>query len=381
MPTYRSPWADDTTRHVGLLARSFFERSVVAHQERFSSQHSVDRETWLEAGELGLLCPSIPEELGGGGGTFAHEAAVLWEQGRLADDSFPYAIHSTTVPHYINEYGTEEQRRRWLPELASGRLIGAIAMTEPSGGSDLKALRTRARLEGDHYVISGAKSFVTNGSMAGLILVVARTGGEGARGLSIIGVEREHVTGLSHGRPLKKIGQHGQDTRELFFDDVRVPARNLVGEIEGRGFAQLMAQLPQERLAIAIGAVAQAEYAVEITVDYAKDREAFGGTLWELQNTRMVLAECATAVRVGRVFLDHCIVQHVSGKLDAATASQCKYWTTDALSTVADRCLQVFGGYGYTMEYAIARIYAGSRVQRIYGGANELMNELIARSL
>ncbi|MFL4908226.1 acyl-CoA dehydrogenase family protein [Streptomyces sp. MMS24-I2-30] len=381
MGEYRSPWVDDEVRHVGRLARSFFERSVIPHTERFAAQHRVDRETWCEAGRLGLLCPSIRDEHGGGGGTFAHEAAILWEQGRLADDSLPYAIHSTIVPHYIQEYGTEEQKRRWLPGLASGALIGAIAMSEPSGGSDLKAVRTLARREGDHYVITGAKSFITNGSMAGLVLVVARTGEPGARGLSIIGVETEHATGLSHGGPLRKIGQHGQDTRELFFDEVRVPATHLVGEVEGRGFAQLMAQLPQERLAIAVGAVAQAEYAVELAVQYAKERTAFGRSLWDLQNTRITLAECATEARVARVFLDHCIVEHLKGRLDAATASQSKYRSTDVLSSIADRCLQVFGGYGYVLDYPIARIYAGARVQRIYGGANEIMKELVARSL
>ncbi|MDI6520309.1 acyl-CoA dehydrogenase family protein [Streptomyces coelicoflavus] len=381
MGGYHSPWADEETHQVGRLARSFFERSVLPHTQRFGAQHRVDRETWTEAGRLGLLCPSIPQEYGGGGGTFAHEAAVLWEQGRLADDCLPYAIHSTVVPHYVERYGSEEQKRRWLPALAAGTLVGAIAMSEPSGGSDLKRVRTVARREGDHYVISGAKSFVTNGSMAGLVLVVARTGEQGAHGLSIIGVEKEHATGLSHGGPLKKIGQHGQDTRELFLDDVRVPVENLIGESEGRGFAQLMAQLPQERLAIAVGAVAQAEYAVELAVRYAKERTAFGGPLWDLQNTRLTLADCATEVRIARVFLDHCVARHLSGGLDAATASQSKYHSTDLLSSVADRCLQVFGGYGYVLEYPIARIYAGARVQRIYGGANEVMRELVARSM
>jgi acyl-CoA dehydrogenase len=376
---YTPAWLDDELSDVAAMARDFFERCVVPHAERFAEQHRVDPETWLEAGRQGLLCPSLPEEYGGGGGTFAHEAAILWEQGRLGDDTLPYAIHSTIVAHYVHNYGTEEQRRRWLPGLASGEVVGAIAMTEPSTGSDLKTIRTTARLEGDHYVLNGAKTFITNGSMAGLVLVVARTGGPGARGLSILAVDGQ-AEGLTRGRPLDKIGQRGQDTRELFFDDVHVPAGDLVGE-EGKGFSYLMAQLPQERLAIAIGAVAQAEYAVELAVAYAKERQAFEGTLWDLQNTRFVLADCATEVLAARTFLDHCIARHTVGELDAGTASQIKLLSTDMLFSVADRCLQVFGGYGYVMEYPIARIFAGARVQRIYGGANEVMKELVARAL
>lgn len=381
MSKYRSPWVDDDVKSVMSLARQFFQKSILPNMDRFVAQHRVDPEIWVAAGDLGLLCPSIAERYGGGGGTFAHEAAVLWEQGRLGDDCLPYSIHSTIVPHYIDEFGTDEQKERWLPALAAGSLVGAIAMTEPSGGSDLKALRTRATGRSDDYVINGAKSFVTNGSTAGLVLVAARTGGDGAGGLSIIAVETAKVTGLTVGRPLDKIGQRGQDTRELFFDDVVVPRTNLIGGVEGQGFAQLMHQLPSERLAIAIGAVAAAEYAVELTVEQARGRTVFGGTLWDLPNTKLVLAECATEVRVARVFLDHCIVEHISGRLDASTASQCKYWSTDMLSSVADRCLQLFGGYGYMLEYPIARIYAGARVQRIYGGANEVMKELIARSM
>ncbi|MBK1789446.1 acyl-CoA dehydrogenase family protein [Prauserella sp. ASG 168] len=362
------------------MARSFFTHSVLPHQERFSRQHRVDSETWLDAGRQGLLCPSLPEECGGGGGSFLHEAVILWEQGRLGDDSLPYAIHSTIVAHYVFRYGTEQQRRRWLPRLASGELVGAIAMTEPTTGSDLKTIRTTATREDAGYVINGAKTFITNGSMAGLILVVARTSGPGARGLSLVAVEGTDVPGLTRGKPLHKIGQHGQDTRELSFDQVRVPADNLIGG-EGESFGQLMAQLPQERLAIAIGAVAQADYAVELAVEYAKQRDAFGGTLWDLQNTRFVLADCATQVLAARTFLDHCISLHNDGRLDATTASQVKLLSTDMLFSVADRCLQVFGGYGYILEYPIARIFAGARVQRIYGGANEVMKELVARAL
>lgn len=377
---YMPAWLDDDLADVGAMAREFFQRSVLPHHERFAEQHRVDTETWLDAGRQGLLCPSISEEHGGGGGSFLHEAVVLWEQGRLGDDTLPYAIHSTIVAHYVATSGTKEQKSRWLPRLASGELVGAIAMTEPSTGSDLKTIRTTARREGDEYVIVGGKTFITNGSMAGLILVVARTSGPGARGLSIVAIEGTDVPGLTRGRALDKIGQRGQDTRELSFDGVRVPATNLLGE-EGTGFAQLMQQLPQERLAIAIGAVGQAELAVELALDHARSREAFGGTLWDLQNTRFVLAECATKVRATRVFLDHCIVEHAAGRLDASGASQIKMLSTDVLFEVADKCLQVFGGYGYILEYPIARLFAGARVQQIYGGANEVMKELVARAM
>ena len=384
MSTYSSPWVDDEIAAVGEMARDFFLREVVAHLDRFADQHAVDRRTWVEAGKQGLLCVSVPEEHGGGGGTFAHEAMILWQQGRVGDDALPLAIHSTIVAHYVANYGTEEQKQRWLPRLASGDLVGAIAMTEPSAGSDLKMIRTTARLEGSdetgEYVLDGAKTFITNGSQAGLILVVARTSGPGARGLSLVAVEGDDVAGLTRGRPLDKIGQRGQDTRELSFEGVRVPANHLIGG-EGEGFAMLMQQLPQERLAIAIGAVAQAEYAVELAVAHAKERSAFGGTLWDLQNTRFVLAACATDVLAARTFLDHCIVEHTAGRLDAATASMSKLHATELLSSVADRCLQVFGGYGYIFEYPIARIFAGARVQRIYGGASEVMKEVVARAM
>ncbi|WP_189317112.1 acyl-CoA dehydrogenase family protein [Streptomyces brasiliensis] len=379
MPTYAPIWIDEELGDVAAMARSFFERVVVPNIARFEKQHQADPETWLEAGKAGLLCPSVPEEYGGGGGTFLHEAVVLWEQSRVGDDTIAYAIHSTIVAHYVLNYGTEEQRRRWLPALASGECIGAVAMTEPGTGSDLKRIATSARRDGDHYVLNGAKTFITNGALAGLIVAVVRTGGPGARGLSLLLVDGD-APGLTRGAPLDKMGQRGQDTRELFFDDVRVPVGNLLGE-EGSAFGHLMAQLPQERLAIAIGAVAQAELAVELAVAHAKEREAFNGTLWDLQNTRFVLAQCATEVKAARVFLDHCIALHARGELDAATASQIKLLATDMLFTVADRCVQVFGGYGYILEYPVARIFAGARVQRIYGGANEVMKELIARSM
>ena len=379
--TYTSPWMQDEVTDVADLARTFFEREVTPHTERFAEQHQVDKETWLAAGAAGLLCISIPEEYGGGGGTFAHEAAVMWEQGRAADDAFGYSVHSSIVAHYLLQYGSQEQKVRWLPRMASGELVGAIAMTEPSTGSDLQAIRTTAKRDGEHYVVNGSKTFITNSSHAGLVVIVARTGGGGAQGVSLIVAEVDGLDGFERGRVLQKIGQHGQDTRELSFTDMRVPVANLLGEEEGQGFYQLMLQLPQERLAIAVGAVASADKAVELAIAYSKEREAFGKPISHFQNTRFALAEVSTDVLAARTFLDYCIGLHIDGRLDAATASRAKYWTTDVQCDVIDRCLQVFGGYGYMLEYPIARMYAGARVQKIYGGTNEIMKELISRSL
>ena len=378
---YVSPWMQDEVSDVADLARTFFSREVTPHQERFAEQHQVDKETWLAAGAAGLLCISVPEEYGGGGGSFAHEAAVLWEQGRSGDDAFGYSVHSSIVAHYILNYGSEEQKQQWLPKMASGELIGAIAMTEPGTGSDLQNIKTTAKRDGDHYVINGSKTFITNSSHAGLVVVVARTGGEGAQGISLIVAEVEDLDGFERGRVLQKIGQHGQDTRELSFTDMRVPTANLLGEEEGQGFYQLMLQLPQERLAIAVGAVASAELAYELTLAYTKERTAFGKPIGVFQNTRFTLAEVGTDILAARTFLDYCVGLHVDGKLDAATASRAKYWTTDVQCDVIDRCLQLFGGYGYMLEYPIARLYAGARVQKIYGGTNEIMKELISRTL
>lgn len=383
---YTSPWLTDDVADMAQVARVFFEREVTPHTERFAQQHQVDTETWLAAGRAGLLCASIPTEYGGGGGTFAHEAAVLWEQARACDDALGIAVHSTIVAPYIAAYGTDEQKQRWLPRMASGELVGAIAMTEPSTGSDLQSIRTTARLdpEGDdgrgEYVIDGSKTFITNATHAGLVIVVARTGDAGAHGISLIVVETDDLAGFDRGRVLAKIGQHGQDTRELSFTQVRVPAANLLGA-EGEGFVQLMNQLPQERLAIAVGAVAAAERATELALAYTKEREAFGRPIAAFQNTRFTLAEVTTDVLAARTFLDHCVALHLAGELDAATASRAKYWCTDLQCEVVDRCLQLFGGYGYMTEYPIARMYAAARVQRIYGGTNEIMKDLIARFL
>ncbi len=379
--TYRSPWMTEDLDDIRDLARTFFQKESVPHHERWAEQHQVDREFWNAAGDAGLLCIGLPEEFGGGGGTFAHEAIVMEEQAVACDDAFGYSVHSTIVAPYISKYGTQEQKQRWLPGLVSGDLVGAIAMTEPGAGSDLQNLKTSARLDGDAYLVNGSKTFITNGSHANLIIVVVRTGEKGGSGLSLLVAETDGLEGFERGRVLEKIGMPGQDTRELFFGDMRVPAANLLGGHEGQAFAQLMEQLPQERLIIAVSAAKGIEVAVEQTVAYAKEREAFGKNLMQFQNTRFVLAECATEALAVRTLVDHCIQQHLLGELDATSASMAKWYATQKQCEVIDKCLQIFGGYGYMLEYPIARAYAAARVQKIYGGTNEIMKELIARTL
>lgn len=381
---YRSPWMDEELEDLAALARKFCTEELAANILRFHEQHEVDREVWTKAGELGLLGLSIPEEYGGGGGTFAHEAVVAIEQARAGDDSWGFVVHSTIVMHYILAYGTEEQKQKWLPKMVAGEMVGAVAMTEPGAGSDLKGIRTTAKREGDEFVINGSKTFITNAGHADLIVVVARTSprdpAAGHKGISLIVAETKDLPGFERGRVLEKIGQHGQDTRELHFTDMRVPVANLIGE-EGKGFYHLMEQLPQERLGLACTAVGSLEYAIELGVEHAKSREMFDGVLMDLQNTRFVLAECSTDALAARTLLDHCIGLHVAGQLDSATASRAKYWTTDKQCEIIDRILQLFGGYGFMAEYPIGRMYAGARIQKIYGGANEVMKELIARSM
>lgn len=354
------------------LARTFFAKESAPHQKRFAAQGHVDRQLWRKAGELGLLCLSIPEEYGGGGGTFAHEVVMISEQARALDSSFGNGVHTGIVAHYLLEYGTEEQKLRWLPGMATGEIVGAIAMTEPGTGSDLRSVTTRARRDGDHYVLDGSKMFITNGYLCDLVIVVAQTEG----GMSLIVVDE----GFERGKPLEKIGMKGQDTCELFFNSVRVPVDNLLGA-EGDGMTQLMTQLPQERLIIAVGAVATIEAVLAETVRYVKQREAFGRELIKFQNTRFTLAECATTARIARVFIDDCVAKHLAGGLDLQTAAMAKYWTTEQLCKITDECLQLFGGYGYMAEYPISQAYVDSRVQKIYGGTNEIMKELIARFL
>ena len=377
---HRSRWMDDDLDALSDLAARFFEKECAPHEERWAEQQHVDREAWNKAGELGLLCLSIPEEYGGGGGDFRHEAVTAIEQIRALAPSLGGPLHSTIVAHYLSNYASEDLKATWLPKMASGEAIGAIAMTEPGTGSDLQGIRTTAVRDGDEFVISGAKTFISNGYLADFVLVVARTDPEGGgQGFSMFLVETDRE-GFSRGKNLKKLGQHGQDTCELFYDEVRVPATNLVGE-EGMGFVYLIDQLPQERLILAVASVATMEKAVELTLDYTRERRAFGKPIYEFQNTRFELAECATLTEVGWSFLDDCVEKQVAGTFDVKGAAMAKWWLTEQQTVVVDRCLQLFGGYGYMEEYPIARIYADSRIQKIYGGTNEIMKEVIARSL
>lgn len=376
-----SPWETEELTALREMARAFCEKELAPYSEKFREQHHVDRDLWNKAGEVGLLCMSIPEEYGGGGGTFAHEAVLMEEQARVADSSWGVTLHNGIVAHYLLAYGSEEQKRKWLPKMASGDVVGAIAMTEPGTGSDLQNVKTKAIRDGDDYVIDGSKTFITNGQQADLIIVVAKTDvSEGAKGISLILVEADRE-GFRRGRVLDKIGQRGQDTSELFFDGVRVPTSNLLGTEEGMGFIQLMQQLPQERLIIAVTSVAGMESAVELTLAYTKERTAFGRPIFGFQNTKFKLAEAATETKIARVFVDDCISKHLKGELDIPTVAMAKWWVSDRAMAVADECLQLFGGYGYMNEYPIARMWADNRVQKIYAGTNEIMKEIIARSL
>jgi acyl-CoA dehydrogenase len=377
----RSRWMTDELEMYRESLRGFFAKESTPNQERWGEQQHVDRDFWNKAGELGILCASIPEEYGGGGGTFAHEVVAIEEQAYALDSSFGNAVHSTIVAHYVMAYGSEELRQQWLPKMASGEVVGAIAMTEPGTGSDLQAITTRAIRDGDEYVLNGAKTFITNGLQCDMVIVAAKTDpNAGAAGVSLFCVDCS-APGFSRGRVLHKVGMHGQDTAELFFEDLRMPASALLGDAEGQGFIQLMMQLPQERLTIGVAGVATMERMLGLTVEYTKERKAFGRELLKFQNTRFKLAEAKTDTHVARVFLDDCICRHLDGQLDAITASMAKYWISDKQVEMIDECLQLFGGYGYMTEYPIARAYADSRIQKIYGGTNEIMKELIARSL
>ena len=378
--SYQSPWMNDELRMFRKTARRFVQEEFVPHEARWREQHRVDGEAWTKAGQTGLLLTDVPEEYGGGGGTFAHEA-VVFEELAYGGVHFGSGVHSI-VAHYVLAYASEAQKKHWLPRMASGDLIGAIAMSEPSAGSDLKGIKTTATRQGDCYLIQGSKTFITNGWHASLICLAVKTDqSEGSKGISLVMVETRNLPGYRVGKTLEKVGMHGQDTCELFFDDVRVPASNLLGDLEGQGFYQMMQQLPYERLTVAVGAVAVTEQAVAITIQHCKDRRAFGKTLLEFQNTRFKLAECKTEAHIGRVFLDNCMERLMKGELDTATAAMAKYWLTDRQCAIIDECVQLHGGYGYMTEYPIARMWADSRVQRIYAGTNEIMKELVARSL
>lgn len=377
--------AADQTAELTLFretVRRFFAAEVVPHITAWRKAGMVAREAWRRAGAAGLLCASMPAEFGGGGGDFRHEAILIEELAAIGFGDFAISLHNAIIAPYLLHYGTETQKHRWLPRMASGDMVAAIAMTEPDAGSDLQAIRTTARRVGDTYVLNGQKTFISNGQLADLVIVAAKTRIDaGAKGISLIAVETRDAPGFRRGRNLEKIGKHAQDTSELFFDDVVVPAENLLGGEPDRGFAQLMQQLPQERLVIAVGAVAAMEAALAETIAYVRSRRAFGKTLMEFQNTRFVLAEAKTTTQVARVFVDDCIARLLAGTLDVGTAAMAKYWTSEMQGKVIDSCLQLFGGYGFMAEYPIAQRYTDARVQRIYGGSNEIMKELIARSL
>lgn len=383
MSIRREPsWYDDEVRALFELALGFFEREVVAHVDKWDAQRHIDRQVWRTAGELGLLLCSVPPEYGGGGGTFAHDLAVFDAQGYSGDLSLGIAVHSGIVPHYILTYGTEEQKKQWLPPMATGEVIGAIGMSEPGAGSDLKAIRTTAVRRGDEYVVNGSKTFITNGGSADIVVLAVKTDPKaGARGISLLIVDLRDTPGYQVTRVLDKVGMHGADTAEQSFTDVVVPAANLLGPTEGEGFGQMINQLAQERLIVAAQAVGGTERAVDETVRYTKERDAFGQPLFDFQNTAFELAECATLARTSRTFLDHCIEAHLRDELDATDAAMAKYWLTDKQCEVVDRCVQLHGGYGYMREYLIARMYEDARVQRIYAGANEVMKQIISRSL
>jgi acyl-CoA dehydrogenase len=363
------------------LVREFVHSEFKPHQEDWRRQHHPDAEAWTKAGAIGMLLADIPAEYGGGGGTFAHEVVVLEE---LAWAGVQFASHiQNVVAQYILAYGTEAQKQDWLPRLARGELVGAVALTEPTAGSDLSGIATRAVRDGDHYVLNGLKSFVTSGWHAGLVCVAVKTDPKaaGMRGISMIAVETKDLPGFRRGRPLEKVGMQGQDTSELFFDDVRVPVANLLGGVEGRGFSQVADKMNYERLAIAVSAVATTEAAVAITAEHVKDRHAFGKALMDLQHTRFTLARCRTEARIGRVFLDDCVRRFLAGQLDEITVAMAKYWLTDTECLVVDECLQLHGGMGYMTEHPIANMWVDSRVHRIYAAPNEIMKEIIALSL
>ena len=386
MSSYSPSWLKEEHAIFKEAAQRFFTNELGPQVEGWLEQGIVDREAWRAAGQAGMLLTDMPVEYGGGGGDFGHEALAMEAAesvGVAANMSM--TVHSTICAPYILNYGSEAQKKRWLPRMATGDAVAAIAMTEPGTGSDLQAIKTaavKATEDGrDGYVLSGQKTFISNGQHADIIIVVARTGNDGAKGISLLVVETDCATGFRRGRKLEKLGQKAADTSELFFDDVFVPRENLLGKEEGQGFYQLMSQLPRERLSVGVLAVAAMERALSLTVNYVKQREAFGKTIADFQNTQFKLAECATEAHIARVFVDSCIERLLRDELDTETASMAKWWTSEKQCQIIDECLQLHGGYGYMWEYPIAKMYADARVQKIYAGSNEIMKVLIARGL
>jgi acyl-CoA dehydrogenase len=378
---YSSAWMTPELESFRDAVRRFIDSEMTPHQEAWKQQQHVDRKLWNKAGEMGMLLADIPEEYGGSGGNFAYQCVVFEELATAGDSAFGIHVHAI-VAHYLLNQGTQAQKEKYLPKLASGEMVAAIAMSEPGAGSDLKGIRSTALRDGDAYVLNGSKTFISNGYLADLIVVVCKTDPEaGAKGVSLLLLETKDCAGFKVGRILEKMGQKGQDTCELFFDNIRVPAENILGGVEGKGFSQLMTELPYERTILGVGGVASIERALRLTVEHTKQRKAFGQALIEMQNTRFVLAEIKTDATIARTFIDRCIVDMIEGRMDAELASMAKYWISDLQCKVVDQCLQLFGGYGYMLEYPIAQMYVDARVQKIYGGANEVMKEIIARSL
>ena len=378
----RPAWMTEDLVMLEEQARRFLASELVPHVEKWTEDGMMERSAWDKLGQAGLLCAGIPEEYGGAGGTFAHETIINREFALAGLDPIGAPLHSGIVAPYILNYGTEEQKKKWLPKLATGEMVGAIAMSEPGTGSDLQGVKTTAKKSGNGYVLNGSKTFITNGQHANLIIVVAKTDPAlGSKGTSLMMVETDEVQGFRRGRKLNKLGMDWADTSELFFDEVKLPAEGLLGTEEGQGFVQLMRDLPQERLIVCTAAIGMIERALRLTIDYVKERKAFGKAIIEFQNTQFELAECKSEATIGRVFHDHCVERHLRHELDTVTASMAKYWLTDLQNKVVDRCLQLFGGYGYMDEYPISRMYRDARVQRIYAGTNEIMKLLIARSL
>jgi acyl-CoA dehydrogenase len=380
----RPPFMDSDELRIfeGAVDR-FLDGHASTHETaRWRREGTVNKDVWLKAGQAGILGVSIPEAYGGAGADFRYEALLIERLGLKHALNFALPLHNAVVAPYLVQYAEEEQKRRWLPGVVTGETILAIAMTEPGSGSDVQAMKTSARRDGDHYVIDGQKTFISNGLHASLIIVAAKTDATaGAKGISLFVVETDKVEGFSRGPPLNKLGQEGRDTTELFFSDMRVPAENLLGGVEGRGFSMLMNKLPQERMVIAWQAMGMIEAALEVTLAYVRERHAFGAPVMEYQNTQFKLAECKTEATIAKVFLYHCTQLLLAGTLDAATASMAKYWITETQARIIDACLQLFGGYGYMLEYPIAEMYKDARAYRIYGGTNEIMKLIISRSL
>jgi len=382
-PTYRASWETDQHRELRKHAAEFMLKEATPNQERWAREHQVDREFWNKMGDAGLLGLELPDRFGGADGDFGYSAVIAEEQALAQDTASGWAIHSPIGAHYINTYGTEEQKQRWLPGIVSGEAVLAIAMTEPGAGSDLQGIRTTAVRDGSHYVINGSKTFISNGTHCDLLIIVTKTdAAAGAAGISLIVAETDdNLLGFERGRVLEKIGQHGQDTRELFFSDMRIAAANLLGGQEGLGFYQLMAQLPRERLVLASQCAGLAESAVLEAIRYTKQREAFGRPLINFQHNRFQLAELKAETLSVKTTVDHCIQEYIDGNNDPALASMAKLIAADKACEIVDRSLQFFGGYGYMMEYPIARAYAAARVTKIYGGTSEIMKEIISRSM